>query len=129
MTQREIADSLGASQPAVCKLLRRHNISARPPVTRKGVYIGTNAVNWIGDKVGYKGAHNRVTAARGRPKRCERCGADNPQSAYDWHNLTGKYHDPNDYVRLCRSCHCKSDQREHNLGGHAKRQDAIHRRQ
>ena len=34
---------------------------------------------------------------------------------YDWANLTGHYDDPNDYKRMCRSCHWKYDERIKNI--------------
>lgn len=61
------------------------------------------------EMVDYSGAHWRVCAARGRPRKCEVCGKDDPKQMYDWANLTGNYLDVNDYKRMCRKCHAAYD--------------------
>lgn len=118
MTQAEIADALSTSQRSVCLFMRRCGI--QPRVAAKRDQSGEKNSSWKGELVKYKPAHNRVYAARGRPQRCEHCGKDDPAARYDWANLTGKYHDPNDYIRLCRSCHNKHDGLIKNLGAYAK---------
>jgi hypothetical protein len=50
-----------------------------------------------------------VARKRGKPKRCEECGTTDPKKTYDWANQKGRYDDPQDYRRLCRSCHGKLD--------------------
>ena len=60
---------------------------------------------WKGDQVSYRGAHSRVSRKRGKPDRCERCGGSGPGRCYQWANLTGRYHDPADYERMCVPCH------------------------
>jgi hypothetical protein len=63
---------------------------------------------WKGDAVTYGGAHTRVCSVRGQPKRCEECGTTTARN-FEWANLTGHFHDPDDYRRLCRSCHRRFD--------------------
>lgn len=64
-----------------------------------------NNPKWLGDGAGYHAMHDRVTRRRGRPKRCERCGTEDPTKRYEWANLTGRYEDPDDYERMCKKCH------------------------
>lgn len=47
---------------------------------------------------------------------CEICGTTDADKSYDWANLTGKYDDPSDYKRMCRSCHAKQDRVILNIG-------------
>lgn len=70
---------------------------------------GADNPNWVGDRISYVGAHIRVNRRRGRPQACEHCGTGDPATHYEWANLTGRYHDPADYVRLCSPCHFKFD--------------------
>jgi hypothetical protein len=70
-----------------------------------------------GDHISYKAAHYRVYAARGRPSRCEDCGTTDSTVHFEWANLTGRYHDPADYIRLCKSCHNRMDGIVRNLRG------------
>lgn len=62
-----------------------------------------------GDKVSYFAFHARVRTARGKPQHCEQCKTSDPTKFYDWANLTGKYEDVSDYIRLCRRCHVRKD--------------------
>jgi hypothetical protein len=57
----------------------------------------------------YKVWHARLTVDRGRPKKCEVCGTDDPTKRYDWASLTKKYDDPADYKRMCRARHARHD--------------------
>lgn len=43
------------------------------------------------------------------PQKCEECGTADKNKTYDWASISKKYNDPNDYKRLCRSCHWKLD--------------------
>lgn len=70
---------------------------------------GENNQNWKGNKVCYVAFHMRVVQVKGKPKRCEYCGVDDQNTRYEWANLTGKYQDVNDYVRLCVRCHREKD--------------------
>lgn len=77
---------------------------------------------WVGDAVGYKGAHQRVQRARGlaNEHQCLHCGQSASTWAYDhedpnevWGNDSGNvmaYSLVIDhYIALCRSCHRKFD--------------------
>lgn len=119
MTQSEIAQQFGVWQTAVSRFMKRHGIVAR--VAAKRNQRGERNSTWKGSAVTYKAAHDRVYAARGRPQRCEHCQTTEPNKRYEWANLTGRHHDPADYVRLCRSCHCRFDGLVRNLGVHAER--------
>src|SRR5580658_3403404 len=57
----------------------------------------------------YNALHDRVRRRRGRPSHCEHCGTTDPTRRYHWANLTRRYDDVNDYVRLCIPCHARMD--------------------
>ena len=69
---------------------------------------------WKGSAAGYDACHKRVYAVRGAPSRCEHCQSTTAKR-FEWANLTKRYDDPTDYIRLCTSCHRKHD-------GHARGQ-------
>lgn len=106
-TQIEIAKILNMTQKIVWGYMRRHKISARKAAKRN--QYGKNNSMWKGDKAGYSALHLRVQALRGRPQKCEVCGATDKSLIYDWASLTGNYANPEDYMRMCRSCHWKYD--------------------
>ena len=58
-----------------------------------------------------------MKALKGKPKKCEVCGTTDKKKNYDWANLTGKFNDPEDYKRMCRSCHRKYDKAHLNFQG------------
>lgn len=60
------------------------------------------------EDAGYAAMHKRVAVERGQPSLCEHCGTTTAK-AFDWASLTKNYVDIYDYVRLCRSCHCRMD--------------------
>ena len=68
----------------------------------------------------YRENHRGVELLRGRPRFCEGCGKDGHEAPhyyeggpeFEWANLTGRYDDPQDYVRLCVSCHREHDARK-----------------
>lgn len=64
--------------------------------------------NRLKKSVGYGGGHQRVSRLRGKPRRCEHCLVTDAKT-YDWASISKNYADPNDYIRLCRSCHFKMD--------------------
>jgi hypothetical protein len=103
LTQGEVATELGMTQKVVYNVMRRHGIRAR--VAAKRDQRGSKNSTWNGSKVTYAAFHKRVEVARGRPAKCERCGAEGPGRSYDWANLTGAYDDVHDFERMCRSCH------------------------
>lgn len=119
MSQREIAVKLAVTQRSVCLFMKRCGIKAR--VAAKRDQRGERNSSWRGDRITYGSAHRRVYRERGSPQLCEHCLTSDPQKCFEWANVSGKHSDPNDYIRLCRSCHCKFDGLIKNLGSHAKR--------
>jgi hypothetical protein len=115
MTQSEVATRLGVTQKMVWRAMRTHGVQAR--VAAKRDQRGSKNDSWKKGSVTYAALHYRVMAVRGKPKKCQRCGTDNPRKTYDWANLTGNYDDPNDYERMCRSCHWKYDKKHLNFHG------------
>lgn len=113
MSQTEIAIKYGVSQKVVWKAMMRFGIKARIAVKRN--QKGELNDSWKGSAAGYAAFHKRMESLKGRPKKCERCGTDDETRTYDWANLTGQYDDPNDYQRMCRSCHWKCDQKILNI--------------
>ena len=112
-TQAEIALALGTTQKVIWNLMVRHDIPRR--VAAKRDQRGEKNSSWRGDRATYTAFHNRMYALRGKPRLCETCGTTTARS-YDWANMTGRYDDPTDYRRLCRSCHWKYDNTARNLG-------------
>lgn len=114
MTQDEIGAAFGVHQATVGKAIKRFNIQRKTPGHRNTSGISNPC--WKGTRAGYHAFHKRVQAIRGRPSLCEQCGKSDPSMAYQWANLTGRYHDIEDYKRMCVSCHRKYDQRRKNPG-------------
>lgn len=83
---------------------------------RKGVGIGENSVCWKGNNVKYRALHARVVKQLGNPQKCEHCGTTIAKK-FDWANISGKYEDINDYIRLCRKCHIKYDKKRSDSDG------------
>jgi hypothetical protein len=106
LTQAEVAREVGLSQKVVWNLMRRHGIRSRAQAKRD--QCGPANANWKGDGAAYSTFHRRVEDARGRPQACDQCGTTEA-TVYEWANLTGRYDDPSDYRRMCRSCHRKYD--------------------
>lgn len=71
----------------------------------RGGLTGPANSGWKGDEASYSAFHHRVEMRYGRPSRCRQCGTEDSSVTYDWANLTGHYEDPDDYMRMCRSCH------------------------
>jgi hypothetical protein len=107
MSQTEIAYTLGVTQKRVWKSMQRYGIKARPAIKRN--QLGENNGSWKGDNAGYSGFHRRIKEQKGKPHKCEICGTTDVSKTYDWANMTGHYENPDDYKRLCRSCHWKHD--------------------
>lgn len=87
-------------------LMSRYGIPRRPAIKRD--QRGENNHMWKGTEANYQALHLRVAAARGAPKRCSACEATDP-GRYEWANLTGRYDDVTDYIRLCVLCHRRFD--------------------
>ena len=71
--------------------------------------IGRTNPQWKGLNAQYLAFHTRVQRRRGIPKHCTECRLNDPSRKYEWANLTGHYHDPQDYKRLCTPCHRRFD--------------------
>lgn len=119
MTILEIANALGCSFTAVRRALIWFKIPLRRAIPR--MQIGAANSRWKGALAGYQAKHLRVQTLRGKPKKCEVCGQDDPTLMYDWANLSGNYDDPSDYKRMCRSCHTTYDKRVLNIKKMRKR--------
>jgi len=107
MSQAEIAAKWGTTQKVVWLAMRKHGIHAR--VAAKRDQKGSKNSTWKGDAAGYQALHLRVSRLLGNPTRCDVCGTTDPTVSYDWANLSGRYYDIRDYLRMCRSCHWKRD--------------------
>lgn len=106
-TLDEVAREMGTSAKPVLNCLKRRGIPRRSKAKRN--QLKENNPQWKGDRVTYKGAHCRISSWLGQPKKCENCGTTNPSIKYEWASMSGKYHDPHDYKRLCCSCHKQLD--------------------
>lgn len=92
--------------------------------------FGSANGHWKGDNASYRAFHYRVRNERGIPTQCENC--DKPKGRLEWHNVSGNYADPFDYVSLCSSCHKHADMTEEgrsNMSESAKKRDAAGKRQ
>lgn len=68
-----------------------------------------NNHNWKGDKAGHHSIHTWVRTRLGTPQKCDFCGTTNAKF-FDWANKSGKYERKlDDWLRLCRKCHCLFD--------------------
>jgi len=103
-SMREIGKRLGVNAQTVCNYMRKEGITARRP-GQAGHHFGEHHHNWKGDKASRSALHFRIDRLYGKPKKCSTCGTTDPSKIYEWANLTGKYADPLDYKRMCRSCH------------------------
>ncbi len=106
----DIARVTGVEQASIYKCLIRYGIPTRSVGQR--TYGATGRLNprWKGDKVGYCAAHDRLRRLSQAPDKCSKCSkpVSSPHS-HQWANLTGKFHDPSDYLWLCSSCHRMMD--------------------
>ena len=109
LSQVEVAAAIGTGRKVVWRVMDRYGIPRRPRIKRN--QTGPNNATWKGDRAGYQAVHLRVAARYGKPSLCTVCGTTDPAKTYDWANLTGNYPDPDDYARMCRSCHRRYDNR------------------
>ena len=114
LSQSEVAAALRTTQRVVHRLMVRHGLPRRPQIKRN--QSGERNPQWKGGAAKYAALHLRVANLRGKPSLCEHCGTTE-SPAFDWANLTGRFDDPNDYVRLCRSCHHRMDGKVRNFRG------------
>lgn len=117
-TQKEVGLELGVSQKVIFSWFRKLNIISRIPVKRN--QIGSNNSSWKGNDATYAAFHKRVESVRGKPMICMACGTQE-SNRFEWCNLTGKYEDTNDYMRMCCSCHRKYDKNRKNSSKHVRR--------
>lgn len=113
MTQEECAKALNVTTKVIEKFMVRNNMPRRKAVIRPHI-VGKLHPHWRGDNVRYKVFHKRLYRLLGNPKKCSVCGTEQAK-LYDWANLSGKYEDPKDYKRMCRSCHFKYDGMQKNF--------------
>ena len=102
----QIAKLLNVSMNLIFTRLESSGIKRRKSGNNN--QIGVNNFSWKGKSATYKAFHLRVYTVRGRPQICSMCERKD-RKRYDWANMTGKLYDIYDYVRLCRSCHSKFD--------------------
>lgn len=113
-SQCEIAAALGTTQKVVWRLMVRHGLPRRKQAKRD--QRGERNHAWRGGDAKYAALHLRVASLRGKPSRCEWCGATEG-TQFEWASLTKNYADPYDYVRLCVSCHHTMDGTIRNITG------------
>lgn len=106
LSQQQIAGIIGCtSRTPIENAMKCYMFQRR----KNGGGKGLNAsIRWVGDAVSRPAAHHRLYKMFGKPRRCDHCHTTTAK-CYDWANLSGNYADPNDFKRLCRSCHLKLD--------------------
>lgn len=74
-----------------------------------GFKEGSENPRWSGDKISYKGLHDRIRKALGTPSKCFKCGTTKSYR-FEWANISGEYSsDLSDWMRLCVKCHREKD--------------------
>jgi hypothetical protein len=112
-TQQECALALEVTGKVIENAMKRLEI--KPRKAYKINQWGENNSGWKGSNAGIVKKHTRIYRRFGQPSKCEVCGTTDESKIYDWANLTGNYDDPNDFKRMCRSCHCKYDNKHLNF--------------
>jgi len=112
MTITEMAIFYKIGRKKIQNDMRFFGVVARKSISRAG-QRGENNNNWKGDNATYEAYHRRMRQCQ--PQKCEICGTTDPEKHYEWASMSKKYHDPDDYKRLCRSCHSKYDKMEKNF--------------
>jgi DNA-binding GntR family transcriptional regulator len=113
LSQNECASKFGVSQKRIFTAMKRFGIKAR--VAAKRNQNGSQNDSWKGDGAGRQAFHRRLYSLYGKPKMCAVCGTTEKHRSYDYANLSGNYHDINDYKPMCRSCHWKYDKKIGNI--------------
>lgn len=110
MTQVEVANTLGTTQKVIWGLFNRNGYKCR--VAKKRNQTGESNDSWKGDGAGYSALHYRVGNVRGKPSFCVMCESE---VACQWANVSGKFENVYDYIRLCASCHSVFDKKIRNI--------------
>jgi len=118
MSQTELGVNYGVSQKVIHSWFKKLEIKSR--VAAKRNQTGERNSSWKGSDATYAAFQKRVETARGKPNICAACG-DMDKPIYEWCNLTGKYDDVSDYMRMCRSCHRKYDKNRKGSSKNVKR--------
>lgn len=102
----------GKLLPKTCKKMSK----ARKKEWDNGIRInktlkGKDNQGWKGEKTCYAGKHAWISRYKGSPDICECCGKSGLKGhQIHWANIDHKYsRKPDDYIRLCVSCHQKYD--------------------
>ena len=115
MTQRECAVALGVGNKVIVNAMKRIGIQPRKAAKRD--QWGDKNHLWKADEATKGPLHRRLYRVFGQPEKCDVCGTCDPKKSYDWANLNGDYANPQDYKRMCRSCHWKYDKKHENFKG------------
>jgi hypothetical protein len=102
----EVAAIMGETRGLIHDRLKSAGYIARPRIKRD--QSGSHNASWKGPKALYEALHVRVSAARGKPRKCAMCESGQ-ERRYEWANMTGDYTNIYDYVRLCVGCHHRLD--------------------
>lgn len=119
MTKVECAKELGVGRKVVENAMKRLGIKSRKAAKR--FQIGESNHMWRGDSASMTNKHRRLYRAFGQPSKCDVCGTEDETKSYDWANLTGDYNNPQDFKRMCRSCHWKYDNKIQNITKNTKK--------
>lgn len=107
-TKRKISISSMGKLLTYGHLGKHHTLEAKNKISnsRKGLMLSEKNHMWKGDDVGYFALHKWIQRKLGSPKICSKCGENNLNKRYEWHNISGKYkRDITDWKRLCVKCH------------------------
>lgn len=118
LSQEEIGVKYNTTQKVVYSWFKKLGIKSRIPFKRN--QFGEKNASWKGNKATYSTLHFRVEKSRGKPCICMACGTQEAKR-YEWCNLTGRYEDVMDYMRMCVPCHRKYDKNRKNSSKHVSR--------
>lgn len=114
-SQEEVSIELNVTRKVIYNLFKRNNYKCR--VAAKRNQNRSDNDSWKGNNVTYAALHYRVSALKGKPKKCEICGTVDENKMYNWACI-GDYYNTDDYKRMCRSCHSKQDKIGDNFPNH-----------
>lgn len=117
---RPSAETRAKISASVSEMLRGRQVSDETRAKIAAAQSGTQGHQWVGDEVGYGGAHKRHRSEL--PMRCEHCGTtdglldaalrqDAPKENLVRCEKRRLVYSPHteDYMRLCRTCHAAYD--------------------